>query len=466
MGSCSGSTRSLTTPCCQSQARRDRPESGRRSTSGLPTGSTLGQPLMTDSSRSVQRTYLLLTLLVTLAASLIWGINTLFLLSAGLSNTEAFSANACFTAGMVIFEVPTGVVADTRGRRFSYLLGAATLLLSTLLYLLMWQIRAPFAGWALSSVLLGLGFTFFSGATEAWLVDALKATGFSGQLEAVFGRAQLVTGAAMLTGSVAGGVIAQVTSLGVPYLLRAALLGVTLVVAFVAMRDIGFTPQRGASPVAAVRTVVRGSIDGGFRNAPVRWLMLASPFSAGVGIYAFYAFQPYLLQLYGDPNAYGIAGLAAAIGAAAQMAGGLAVGRVRGLFRRRTDALILAGVLSVVLLGTVGLIGNFVVAVVLISAWGLVFAIEAPFRQAFINGLIPSEQRATVLSFDSLMGSAGGVVAQPLLGRTADIYGYGASYVVSAAVMALSVPFAFLSRRERAASDPIAATEPAEAASA
>ncbi len=44
---------------------------------------------MTDAARVVQRTYLLLTLLTTLAASFIWGITTLFLLDAGLSNTEA-----------------------------------------------------------------------------------------------------------------------------------------------------------------------------------------------------------------------------------------------------------------------------------------------------------------------------------------------------------------------------------------
>src|SRR5918997_5764156 len=91
------------------------------------------------SSRAVQRVYLILLLLHTLAASLIWGINTLFLLDAGLSNTEAFAANAFFTAGQVIFEVPTGVVADTRGRRLSYLLGSATLAVSTLLYLYQWQ---------------------------------------------------------------------------------------------------------------------------------------------------------------------------------------------------------------------------------------------------------------------------------------------------------------------------------------
>lgn len=85
---------------------------------------------MNDAAR-VQRTYLTLTLLNTLAASFIWGVNTLFLLDAGLDNTEAFAANAAFTLGMVLFEVPTGVVADTRGRRFSFLLGTVTLLVST-----------------------------------------------------------------------------------------------------------------------------------------------------------------------------------------------------------------------------------------------------------------------------------------------------------------------------------------------
>ncbi len=411
---------------------------------------------MTDAARSVQRTYLVLTLLTTLAASFIWGINTLFLLDAGLTNTEAFAANAFFAAGQVLFEVPTGVVADTRGRRFSFLLGAATLLISTVLYLVMWEIRAPFAGWALASVLLGLGFTFFSGATEAWLVDALGASGFTGSLESVFGRAQTVGGAAMLVGSVLGGVVAQLTDLGVPYLLRAGMIGVTLLVAWRFMHDIGFAPRRGASVASEVRSVVRGSIDGGFRNPPVRWLMLAAPFTGGVGFYAFYAAQPYLLQLYGDSGAYGVAGLAAAIFAGAQIVGGLVAPRVRHLFRRRTDALLLGVGANVVLLAGIGLGGGFVVALVLLALWAMAFAVAGPLRQAFINREIPSEQRATVLSFDSLMSSTGGVVIQPVLGRVADIGGYAASYLVSAGVIALAIPFTWLARRERASSDPIA----------
>jgi MFS family permease len=410
---------------------------------------------VTDAARTVQRTYLLLTLLTTLAASFIWGINTLFLLDAGLNNVEAFAANAFFSLGQVLFEVPTGVVADTRGRRFSFMLGAGTLLLSTLLYLLMWNLHAPFWGWAIASILLGLGFTFFSGATEAWLVDALNATGFSGDLESVFGRAQVVGGVAMLAGTALGGFIAQLTNLGVPYIVRAAMLGLTLGIAWWFMHDLGFTPQRGAGPVKAVRQVLDGAIDGGLRNPPVRWLMLAAPFTVGVGFYAFYAFQPYLLQLYGDPNAYGIAGLAAAILAGAQIVGGLLVRWVRRLFARRTHVIILAASVSVVLLLGIGLTSSFVVALGLVTAWSALLSIEEPMRRAFVNGLIPSEQRATVLSFDSLMGSAGGVVAQPALGRAADVFGYGPSYLISAGIQAFAIPFALLARREDASSDPI-----------
>ena len=129
----------------------------------------------------------------TLAASFIWGINTLFLLDAGLTNTEAFLANTFFTIGEVIFEVPTGIVADISGRRTSYLLGTVTLAVSTAIYLLAWYIHAPLLLWAISSILLGLGFTFFSGATEAWLVDALKFAEYKGSLDAVFAKGQVVT---------------------------------------------------------------------------------------------------------------------------------------------------------------------------------------------------------------------------------------------------------------------------------
>jgi MFS family permease len=76
-----------------------------------------------------------------------------------------------------------------------------------------------------------------------------------------------------------------------------------------------------------------------------------------------------------------------------------------------------------------------------------------PIRQAYLNGLIPSQQRATILSFDSMLGSSGGVVVQPVLGRSADVWGYPGSYLLGAAISALAVPFVWLSRRQNAPAD-------------
>src|SRR5688500_18318382 len=341
---------------------------------------------MPPTPASIQRIYLTLLLGNTLAASFIWGINTIFLLDAGLSNLEAFAANAFFTAGMVIFEVPTGIVADTVGRRVSYLLGTVTLALTTLLYVLLWQVEAAFWAWALVSVGLGLGFTFFSGAVEAWLVDALHATGFDGNLESVFGKGQIVSGIAMLTGSVAGGYIAQVTNLGVPFVLRAIVLVLMFALAFAVMRDVGFTPSRGDGVLKGMRRISGASIEYGWRVPAVKWMMLASFFTAGVGFYAFYALQPYLLELYGDPEAYGVAGLVAAIVAGAQIVGGVAAPWIRKLFDRRTSALLAAVGASAATLALIGLIENFWAALGLIVIWGLLFAASMPIRQAYLNG--------------------------------------------------------------------------------
>jgi MFS family permease len=408
---------------------------------------------MTSTPTTIKRTYFTLLLGNTLAASLIWGINTIFLLDAGLSNLEAFAANAFFTAGMVLFEVPTGIVADMWGRRVSFLLGTVVLAATTALYVLLWQIEAPFWQWAVVSLGLGLGFTFFSGAVEAWLVDALDATGFDGVLDDVLARGQIVTGVGMLTGAIGGGYIAQAISLGAPFVLRAVILALMFVVAMALMRDIGFTPQSGGRPLAEIRNIASNSIEYGWRVPPVKYLMLAAPFSGGVGIYVFYALQPYLLELYGDPEAYGIAGLVAAIIAGSQILGGAATPLIRRAFHRRTSALLAAegiGTASVLL---IGLVENFAAVIALIVVWGLLFAASEPIRQAFINGLIPSQQRATILSFDSLMSSSGGVVAQPILGRAADVWGYPASYLISGGISALALPFIAKARGEKAPAD-------------
>jgi predicted MFS family arabinose efflux permease len=257
----------------------------------------------------------------------------------------------------------------------------------------------------------------------------------------------------MLGGSVAGGFIAQQTNLGVPFVIRGVILLVMFGVAFRFMHDVGFTPQKGARPLAEMRKIVAASVDYGWRVPAVKWLMVQGFLVGGVGVYGFYAIQPYLLELYGDPQAYQIAGLAAAIVAGAQILGGLAASRIRRLFHRRTSALIAIAGTTALTLALVGILQYFWAVIALIVVWGLLFAASMPIRQTYINGMIPSSQRATVLSFDSLMASGGGVWAQPALGRAADVWGYPSSYLFGAGITALALPFLVLSRRQNAPAD-------------
>jgi MFS family permease len=205
-----------------------------------------------------------------------------------------------------------------------------------------------------------------------------------------------------------------------------------------------------------MRRILRSSLDYGLKNAPARWLMLASPFAGGVLFYAFYAMQPYLLELYGESGSYSIAGLAAAIVAGMQIVGGALVPRVSRLFRRRSSLLIAGTLASAAALALIGLRPGFGVVLALLCVWALIFAAVTPVRQALLNGLIPSEQRATVLSTDNLLSSSGGAVIQPALGRVADLWGYATSYLAAAAVELLALPLLVLARRERADSDSIA----------
>lgn len=422
-------------------------------------------PIVTEAltSEGIQRTYLTLILLRTLAASLIWGINTLFLLDAGLSLTEAFVANAAFTAGMVIFEVPTGVVADAAGRRTSFIIGAATLLVTTAAYLGLWYVEAGVLWWVVVSALIGLGFTFFSGATEAWLVDALEATGFDGAIETVFGRGQTVIGTATLIGTIAGGFLAQV-NMAIPYALRSLILLAVIVAAFISMHDIGFVPYRGSSVREEVSSLLKASIKHGLGNPPVRMFLLAAPFGVGTVIWIFYAFQPYLLELFGDSDAVYLSGIAAAVFAIAQMIGGASVKWVRRRFRKRTGIVLAQVVIASVALFGVGAAEllekpiGFWLAIALLALVALGWALSGPVQQAYINEVIPSQQRATVLSFSSLMASAGGVVSQPALARVADVYSLGFGYVVAGFLYLIQLPFLLIVRRMGLGADQVAAS--------
>ena len=407
------------------------------------------------SPGSVIRAYLVISALFTLSASLIWGVNALFLLNAGLDLFEVFIVNAAFMAGMAVFEIPTGVFADASGRRRSFLLSAITLAVGTLGYVAIAASGAGLVPFVLASVILGLGFSFYSGAVEAWLVDALDATAYEGQLDSVFARGALVSGAAELVGSVGGGLLGSI-DLALPFLVRAGLLIVVFVVAFASMRDVGFTPRSVslADVPAEMNRVLRVGMTFGWRNPSVRLLMIVSLVHGAFLIWGYYAWQPYFLELLQN-DAVWVAGVVAALVALATMAGnGLVEYFARFCGKRTTLLLAGAAVLTVATVG-VGLADSFWSAVLLFLVAMGATGVVTPVQQAYLHALVPSTQRATVVSFASLLGSAGGVAGSLGLGYLSSARSIATGYVAGGFVTLLALPALLLLRARREPADVI-----------
>ena len=405
------------------------------------------------------RSYYALAGLYTLSASIIWGVNTLFLLDAGLSFFEVFLANAAYSVGTVLFEIPTGVVADTLGRRASFLFSVVVLATSTLLYVALADMGAGVVAFAVVSVLMGLGFTFYSGAVEAWLVDALDATGYDGQLDTVFARGQQVTGGAMLVGTVGGGLLGQ-WSLSVPFVVRSVLLAVLFVAAYGRMRDIGFSPRHMAASElpAEMAANARVGVAFGFGQRPIRLMMIVSMFQLGFFSWAFYAWQPYLLELL-EKNAVWVAGLVSAGISLSAMAGNQVVEWASRRCGQRTTLMIWAAVIQAGGAILVGVATTFWMALPALLLMTTALGLNGPVRQAYLHHLIPSEQRATVVSFDSMMAGVGGVGGQVGLGALGESQSVSAGFVVGGATTTVAIPLLWAVRRIGGPADQIIGTD-------
>src|SRR6266404_317131 len=310
------------------------------------------------SPRVIIRTYFAITGLFNLAMSLIWGIDTLFKMGAGLDIQQVLLTNAAFTLGSMVFEVPTGVVADTVGRRVSLLLCLVTLFVTTLLY-----VTIAWRGWGFSafvwvSVLLGLGYTIYTGAVDAWLVDALKASGYNEPLERVFSRGQMLFGAAMLAGTIGGGLLGQIR-LDIPYLVRAAIVVPLFLWAWFRMPEPGFTPR--ALELRRVPEEMRRVFGEGLRyglHSPVlRPVMLASLVSVSFMIFGFYSWQRYFLDLLGR-NLVWVDGVISALIGLSLIVGNALVAPLSRVVRTRTGLLMVSAGAQAVLATACGWLGR------------------------------------------------------------------------------------------------------------
>ena len=397
--------------------------------------------------RSIALGYYTIAGVYTLSASLIWGINTLFLLDAGLDIFGVFLANSVFTAAMVLFEVPTGVLADTRGRRFSFLASNLVLLVSTLGYVAAAELDLGLAAFCAVSIVMGIGFTLYSGAVEAWVVDALNATGYEGTLDKLFANGAIVTGAAMLVGTVGGGFLGSI-DLSLPFLVRSALLVMSFMFALALMHDVGFTPHAVSLRhiTAEMRRVGSAGITWGLRDRQLRMLVGASFVQFGFLTWGWYAWQPYLLDLL-NTDAVWVAGVIAAATSLATICGNTLVEYFTRFCGKRTTLLLWASAVHTAAAIGIGLAPSFWVALALLLFLMGSLGVVTPVKQSYLHQVVPAEHRATVVSFDSMVGNAGGIVGQTGLGAISRSFSIATGYIAGGAATVVAIPLFFALRR-------------------
>jgi MFS family permease len=244
--------------------------------------------------------------------------------------------------------------------------------------------------------------------------------------------------------------------LSLPFLARSALLALALVLALRGIRDLGFhaRPVRLDALRAELAGVAKAGLRYGWSERSLRLLMLASAVQTSFLTWGFYAWQPYFREML-RTDAVWFAGAIAAAVACSTMLGNALVeyfGRLCG--RRTTLVLWAAGIQTLAAIG-IGLAPSFPLALASLLTATATIGVVGPVRQAYIHEKVRGEQRATVVSFDSMVANLGGVGGQAGLGYLAKVDGYAAGYLAGGAVTALALPLFLGVRRLREGADRI-----------
>ena len=208
--------------------------------------------------------------------------------------------------------------------------------------------------------------------------------------------------------------------------------------------------------------IAREGVRFGWGHRSLRLVMVAAALQSGFLFWGWYAWQPYFLELL-ERDAVWVAGVVAALLSVSMMVGNSIVEVVTRWCGRRTTLLLGAGaIFSLGMIG-VGIVDAFVPALLLLLLAGVAMGVQMPVRQAFVHAIVPTEQRATVVSFDSMISGGGGVAAQAGLGALAERRGYSAGYILGGAATLLAIPLLWLVRRHRDHEDFFAGSRPTEA---
>ncbi len=336
-----------------------------------------------------------------------------------------------------LFETPTGIVADLYSRRLSIIIGLALIGAGFVL-----QGAVPtFAAVIGAQVLWGVGVTFTSGATQAWITDEIGAE----RIGHVFTREQQLGLAGSIVGTVAAGALGLI-SLRVPMLVSGAGFLALTVAILARMPEEHFTPapRTGRATLPHMRSSFTHGVQIARRRPLVRWFFVIS-LMTGLSSEAFdRLWTVRILDDFRLPDVFGTTNPAvwftvfALIGLALSLVTSLLINHVsadRANSLHPNGLLALLGAVQVLGILGLALLGNLWLALAAMWLRTAAMALAGPIQAAWLNRNVASQARATVLSMNSQADAVGQIAGGPPLGVLANRTSVSTALVASAAIL-------------------------------
>ncbi len=356
-------------------------------------------------AKNTIRLFYFLSTVASFGLSFVFATYVIFLRENGMNYLETNMVNFAFLATVFLFEVPTGAVADVFGRKISFVVSCVLMGVSFIVYAL----STTFWGFVLGETICAIGVTFCSGAYEAWMVDRLKFLKHDTKLAPILSRRVQFDAAAYIAGASLGAWISDM-DLVLPWIIGGIIQFVVALAAAILMKEEGFERQAFnlKEGLCAMKKTVRVSIEHGRKNKKIRFIFLAVALMqmtlAGPNL----QWQPFFKRFLGDslvPLGLIFAGISVAI-----ILGAALTDRTMKLLKQEKRAMCLAQLGVGVLIAITGYMTSFTVALVVYLLHELIRGIYRPIKDAYMHENIPSSERATLVSFESMTRQIGGML--------------------------------------------------------
>jgi MFS family permease len=322
----------------------------------------------------------------------------------GFSTVEIGLLESIFHVTSMIFEVPSGVVADMFGRRKTMVASRVMMILSSICMI----VSRDFYTVAIAISISALSYNLASGTREALAYDSLKEAGMEKEYDAFASNDLMIYQMFSSAGTLLAGV-----ALWLGYRranLVDAVVGVVTLVIALSLKEVHTKLQENMHPFGRLKQVVGESLAFLAGNRRARQLILFNSLVGAVDVLVLFFLQAKLPAVGLNPLWLGPALFAMGIGAAA----GAKATEYVPVRSYRKIALVAA--LGTALSFTAVLTGN----VYLMIPGGFLGAFCDNFLEVKtdvrLNHMIPSEQRATLMSVNSFSFSIVMIVLSPVFG--------------------------------------------------